>query len=124
MAKCDEGCPGLFVNEETDKVERCDLCKRLDSDSDAAAVVRQLLKVFCSFTDKAESIDAAQRLAPERNVELQVNPSAFEGRRGVEFAVQDSGNGIAPEVMARDGAFTCTAKFLALRTRRHCLPTT
>ena len=49
----------------------------------------------------AESIDAAQRLAPERNVELQVNPSAFEGRRGVEFAVQDSGNGIAPEVMAR-----------------------
>ena len=49
----------------------------------------------------AESIDAAQRPAPERNVELLVGPSNFEGRQGVEFAVQDSGKGIAPEVMAR-----------------------
>ncbi|MFM6991056.1 MAG: PAS domain S-box protein [Rhodoferax sp.] len=49
----------------------------------------------------AESIDAAQRPAPERNVELRVAPAGFEGRRGVEFAVQDSGKGIAPEVMAR-----------------------
>jgi PAS domain S-box-containing protein len=49
----------------------------------------------------AESIDAAQRPAPERNVELQVGICHFEGRQGVEFAVQDSGKGIAPEVMAR-----------------------
>jgi C4-dicarboxylate-specific signal transduction histidine kinase len=49
----------------------------------------------------AESIDAAQRPAPERNVELQVAAATFEGRKGVEFAVQDSGKGIAPEVMAR-----------------------
>ncbi len=49
----------------------------------------------------AESIDAAQRPAPERNVELQVASTTFEGRKGVEFAVQDSGKGIAPEVMAR-----------------------
>ena len=49
----------------------------------------------------AESIDAAQRPAPERNVELQVEICHFEGRQGVEFAVLDSGKGIAPEVMAR-----------------------
>ena len=49
----------------------------------------------------AESIDAAQRPTPERSVELRVTRSFFEGKRGVEFSVQDSGNGIAPEVMAR-----------------------
>jgi len=49
----------------------------------------------------AESIEAAQRPAPERNVELHVVTAMFEGRKGVEFAVQDSGKGIAPEVMAR-----------------------
>ncbi len=49
----------------------------------------------------AESVDAAQRLAPERSVELRVARSFFEGKKGVEFSVQDSGNGIAPEVMAR-----------------------
>ncbi len=49
----------------------------------------------------AESIDAAQRQAPERSVELRVTRSFFEGKKGVEFSVQDSGKGIAPEVMAR-----------------------
>jgi len=49
----------------------------------------------------AESIEAAQRLAPERNVELRVARSRFEGKEGLEFSVQDSGNGLAPEVMAR-----------------------
>ena len=49
----------------------------------------------------AESIDAAQRLTPERSVELRVTRSIHEGKEGVEFSVQDSGNGIAPEVMAR-----------------------
>jgi PAS domain S-box-containing protein len=49
----------------------------------------------------AESVDAAQRQAPERSVELRVTSSFFEGKKGVEFSVQDSGNGIAPEVMSR-----------------------
>jgi PAS domain S-box-containing protein len=49
----------------------------------------------------AESIEAAQRLAPERNVELRVARSRFEGKEGLEFSVQDSGKGLAPEVMAR-----------------------
>ncbi len=49
----------------------------------------------------AESIDTAQRAAPERAVELSVGPTLFEGKRGIEFSVQDSGNGIAPDVMPR-----------------------
>jgi len=49
----------------------------------------------------AESVDAAQRQAPERSVELRVSGSLYEGKNGVEFSVQDSGNGIAPEVMSR-----------------------
>jgi hypothetical protein len=34
-------------------------------------------------------------------VELKVASSVYEGKRGVEFSVQDTGNGIAPEVMSR-----------------------
>ena len=49
----------------------------------------------------AESVDAAQRPAPERSVELRVSSSFYEGKKGVEFSVQDTGNGIAPEVMSR-----------------------
>lgn len=49
----------------------------------------------------AESIDAAQRPAPERSVDLRVFSRDFEGRKGVEFSVQDTGKGLAPEVMAR-----------------------
>ncbi len=49
----------------------------------------------------AESIDSAQRPAPERSVELRVIRKNFEGNQGVEFSVQDTGKGLAPEVMRR-----------------------
>ncbi len=49
----------------------------------------------------AESVDAAQRPAPERIVELQVAASMFEGKPSIEFVVQDTGKGIAPDVMPR-----------------------
>ena len=49
----------------------------------------------------AESIDAARRASPERSVELRVSAAIFEGKKCVEFSVQDSGNGIAADVMPR-----------------------
>jgi PAS domain S-box-containing protein len=49
----------------------------------------------------AESVNAAQRPAPERNVELRVVPMTLEEQPGVEFSVRDSGRGLAPEVMER-----------------------
>ncbi len=49
----------------------------------------------------AESIDSAQRPPPERSVELRVIRKNFEGNQGVEFSVQDTGKGLAPEVMRR-----------------------
>ena len=49
----------------------------------------------------AESINAANRPAPLRNVELRVVRQAIEGLPGVEFTVRDSGRGLAPEVMER-----------------------
>lgn len=49
----------------------------------------------------AESINAANRPAPMRNVELRVVRLALEGLPGVEFTVRDSGRGLAPQVMER-----------------------
>jgi PAS domain S-box-containing protein len=49
----------------------------------------------------AESIDMAQRPTAGRLVELHVLPKQIEGKQVIEFAVQDTGKGIAPEVMAR-----------------------
>ena len=49
----------------------------------------------------AESVDAAQRPSPERIVELRVQGGIFEGKKSVEFSVQDSGKGIAADVMPR-----------------------
>ena len=49
----------------------------------------------------AESVDAAQRPSPERIVELRVVAGIFEGKQSIEFSVQDSGKGIAPDVMPR-----------------------
>ena len=49
----------------------------------------------------AESVDAAQRASPERIVDLRVVASVFEGKKSIEFSVQDSGKGIAPDVMPR-----------------------
>jgi PAS domain S-box-containing protein len=49
----------------------------------------------------AESVDAAQRPSPERIVELRVLGGIFEGKKSVEFSVQDSGKGIAADVMPR-----------------------
>ena len=49
----------------------------------------------------AESIDMAQRPTSGRLVELHVLPKQIEGKQVIEFAVQDTGKGIAPEVMAR-----------------------
>ncbi|RYF29457.1 MAG: PAS domain-containing sensor histidine kinase, partial [Comamonadaceae bacterium] len=49
----------------------------------------------------AESIDLADRPLARRSVELRVLPKVIEGQSAVEFAVQDTGMGLAPEVMDR-----------------------
>jgi len=49
----------------------------------------------------AESVDMAQRQTSQRNVELRVVPRHIDGKPVVEFSVQDTGKGLAPEVMAR-----------------------
>ncbi|HEY8049551.1 MAG TPA: PAS domain S-box protein [Ramlibacter sp.] len=49
----------------------------------------------------AESIDNARRPVSRRSVELRVVPKMVEGQEVVEFAVADSGQGLAPEVMDR-----------------------
>jgi signal transduction histidine kinase len=49
----------------------------------------------------AESIDNAQRPAARRTVELRVVPKHLAAQPVVEFSVQDSGAGLAPEVMER-----------------------
>ncbi|MFT4243395.1 MAG: PAS domain S-box protein [Acidovorax sp.] len=47
----------------------------------------------------AESIQHANRPAPNRSVELRVVPKHIEEREVVEFSVQDTGKGLAPEVL-------------------------
>jgi signal transduction histidine kinase len=49
----------------------------------------------------AESVDMAQRKPARRIVDLRVVPRRIDGKPVVVFAVQDTGNGLAPEVMAR-----------------------
>jgi C4-dicarboxylate-specific signal transduction histidine kinase len=49
----------------------------------------------------AESVDAAQRPTARRSVVLRVVPKKVDGKAVVEFSVQDSGKGLAPEVMER-----------------------
>jgi len=49
----------------------------------------------------AESIDLAQRPLARRSVELRVLPKTIEGQSAIEFSVQDTGMGLAPEVMDR-----------------------
>ena len=49
----------------------------------------------------AEAIDMALRQTSERIVELRVIPRTIEGKPVIEFSVQDTGKGLAPEVMAR-----------------------
>ena len=49
----------------------------------------------------AESIDAAQKTTDPRLVKLRVAPTLIDGKTVIEFMVVDSGQGIAPEVMAR-----------------------
>jgi PAS domain S-box-containing protein len=49
----------------------------------------------------AESIDMALRQTSQRVVELRVVPKQIDGKPVVEFSVQDTGKGLAPEVMAR-----------------------
>ncbi|MDE2418465.1 MAG: PAS domain S-box protein [Burkholderiales bacterium] len=48
-----------------------------------------------------ESIDMAGRATPNRLVELRVVPRQIEGKPVIEFTVQDTGKGLAPEVMQR-----------------------
>src|SRR5690606_9525202 len=48
-----------------------------------------------------ESIDQAQRPPSQRQVTLNVAPKTNEGQLGVEFSVQDTGRGLAPEVQER-----------------------
>jgi len=75
----------------------------IENDPPALTVDRILIEqvLVNLLRNAAESIDAAQRPAPERNIELRVIARKFEGRRGVEFSVQDTGKGLAPEVMGR-----------------------
>jgi len=49
----------------------------------------------------AEAVDAAQRATSMRRAELRVFPTQVGGADVVEFSVQDSGNGLAPEVLDR-----------------------
>lgn len=49
----------------------------------------------------AESIDLAERPLARRSVELRVLPKVIEGHNAIEFSVQDTGKGLAPEVMDR-----------------------
>jgi PAS domain S-box-containing protein len=49
----------------------------------------------------AESIDAAQRPTAQRLVKLRVVQALVEDKPVIEFMVTDSGQGIAPDVMAR-----------------------
>jgi len=49
----------------------------------------------------AESIDLANRPLARRSVELRVLPKTIDGQPAVEFSVQDTGMGLAPEVMDR-----------------------
>ncbi|QDL54426.1 PAS domain-containing sensor histidine kinase [Rhodoferax aquaticus] len=49
----------------------------------------------------AESIDMALRQTAQRVVELRVVPRRVDDKPVIEFSVQDTGKGIAPEVMAR-----------------------
>ena len=49
----------------------------------------------------AESIDMALRQTAERIVELRVVAKRIDEKDVVEFSVQDTGKGLAPEVMAR-----------------------
>jgi len=49
----------------------------------------------------AEAIDHAKRSPARRSVELRVLPRAVDGHPAVEFSVQDTGAGLAPEVMER-----------------------
>jgi PAS domain S-box-containing protein len=49
----------------------------------------------------AESIDMALRQTSQRIVELRVVPKTMDDKRVVEFSVQDTGKGLAPEVQAR-----------------------
>jgi PAS domain S-box-containing protein len=49
----------------------------------------------------AESIDLADRPLARRSVELRVLPKVIDGQNAIEFSVQDTGMGLAPEVMDR-----------------------
>ena len=49
----------------------------------------------------AESIEQAQRPASNRSVELRVVPKQMDDAQVIEFSVQDTGRGLAPEVLER-----------------------
>jgi PAS domain S-box-containing protein len=49
----------------------------------------------------AEAIEQAQRPAPKRSVELRVVPKQIDAEQVIEFSVQDTGRGLAPEVLER-----------------------
>jgi len=79
------------------------LVRFIDDDLPALSVDRILIEqvLVNLLRNAAESIDAAQRPTPERTVELRVVSRNFEGRKGMEFSVLDTGKGLAPEVMSR-----------------------
>jgi PAS domain S-box-containing protein len=79
------------------------LVRAIDSDLPVLTVDRILIEqvLVNLLRNAAESIDAAQRPQPERCVDLRVVRRDHEGHQGVEFSVQDTGKGLAPEVFAR-----------------------
>jgi len=65
--------------------------------ADAILIEQVLINLM---KNSAESIANAQRPLAERSVELRVAPRHVEGREVIEFTVQDTGRGLAPEVLA------------------------
>jgi len=79
------------------------LVRFVEDDTPVLTVDRILIEqvLVNLLRNAAESIEAAERPLPERNIELRVVSRKSEGRSGVEFSVQDTGKGLAPEVMGR-----------------------
>jgi len=75
------------------------LAARLPSVMADSILIEQVLVNL--MKNGAESIANAARPPAQRSVELRVVPRQMNGVDGLEFSVQDSGRGLAPEVLER-----------------------
>ena len=66
--------------------------------ADAILIEQVLINLM---KNAAEAIDNAQQPAARRSIELRVRPKTWDERQGVEFAIEDSGPGLPPEVLER-----------------------